>query len=112
MNAGKGEGLEEIKTPPHIGEESFSELREMSEEEVEARHDYTVQADYRHEQVYKVQRYVIELNRRTQERQTESMLLLTKRITRMTYAITLATLVNVGIAAALLYVAIKHPPLP
>ena len=101
MNIGAREGSERIKTPPHMGEESFLDLREMSEKEIEARHDRTVRADFRPEQAYRVQRYVTELNRRRQDKQTRAMLRYTKRITCMTYVITFATLVNVGIGAVL-----------
>lgn len=109
MRIAGGEELERIRTPPHIGEESFSDLRQMSWEEIEARHDYTVRADYRPAQAYKVQRYVTELHRRTQQVQTEAMLQYTKRITWMTYAITGATVLNVGIAVALLGDAMGKP---
>ena len=50
------------------------------------------------------QYYVDELNRRYQESQTNSMLGFTKRITRMTIVITVATLVNVGVAIGMLCV--------
>ena len=90
------EGLERIKTPPHIGEESFSELREMSEEKIEARHDDAVQADFRPQQAYKVQRYITELNRRSQDGQTEAMLRYTKWITAMTILVTAATIINLA----------------
>ena len=70
----------------------------MSEEEIEARHDYTVKADFRPAQAYRVERYVTELNRRRQDRQTEAMLRYTKWITWMTIVVSVATIVNVAMA--------------
>ena len=105
MKIAGGEELERIRTPP-AGEESFSELRDMSEEKIEARHDRSVKADFRPERAYRVQRYITELNRRSQDGQTEAMLRYTKWITWMTVMVGMATLLNVGVTIILLYLSI------
>ena len=79
--------------------ESLAQLRGLSDAEVIRRYDYqaqTTQVGLRH--------WSDELNRRHQERQTNSMLVFTKWITRMTIAITVATLLNAGVAAGMLWV--------
>ena len=77
--------------------QTLEQLREMSDDDLVRAHDRlapsftAVPKDYRDE-----------LYRRNQERQTNSMLRFTKCITIMTVAITIATLVNVGLTVAIL----------
>ena len=76
---------------------SLAELRAMSDDEIVRQYDKQasntgVGLNY----------WTEELNRRSQQRQTDSMLGLTKWITLVTVIITIATLVNVGIAVTML----------
>ena len=50
-----------------------------------------------------IDHYLDELNRRHQERQTDSMLRFTRSITVMTIAITVATLINVALSALIVW---------
>ena len=73
---------------------SLYELRNLSDDELARRHDEQamttgVGVDY----------CLDEINRRHQERQTNSMVRYTKWITVMTLVVTVATLTNVGLAA-------------
>lgn len=79
--------------------ETVAELRALTEGELIERHDHHAKTT-----VVGTQHYWGELNRRNQERQTEVMLGFTRWITRMTMAITIATLVNVGIAVGVLVI--------
>ena len=73
--------------------ESLAELRALSDDEVVRKYD-----DQSSRTVVGLNYWMDELNRRYQQRQTDSMLRLTKWITSMTVIVTVATLVNVGIA--------------
>ena len=76
--------------------ESLAELRALSDDEVVERYDKQARTT-----VVGLNFWMEELNRRYQQRQTDSMLRLTKWITLMTVIVTIATLVNVGIALCL-----------
>ena len=77
--------------------ESRTELRELTDDELIEKYDQTArntQVGLRH--------WADELNRRSQKRQTDSMLRLTRSINRMTVVITVATVMNVTIALGML----------
>ncbi len=75
---------------------SLSELRALTDDEVIERHDRQAQKTH-----VGLNYWEDELNRRYQQRHTEAMHRYTKWITVMTLVVTVATLVNVGIAAAM-----------
>ena len=75
----------------------LSELRALTDEEVIRRYDQQAQST-----LVGLQHWADELNRRYQERQTNSMLAFTEKINRMTLVITVATIVNVAIALGML----------
>ena len=77
--------------------ESLAELRALSDDEIVRRYD-----DQARDVGDNLNYRMGELNRRYQQRQTDSMLRFTKWITIMTVIVTLATLINVGIAAFML----------
>ena len=77
--------------------ETVEQLRALPDDELVRKHDHQAKStivDTRH--------YLDELNRRYQNRQTDSMLQFTKWITFMTVVVTIATLVNVGLAVGVL----------
>ena len=76
---------------------TLSDLRNLTDDELVERHDIQAKST-----VVGIQYYLDELNRRNQERQTESMLRFTKWITVMTVVITVATLANVVLTVAVL----------
>ena len=76
---------------------SLAQLRAMSDDEIVRLYDKQASNT-----VVGINYWTEELNRRSQQRQTDSMLGLTKWITLMTVIITIATLVNVGIAVTML----------
>jgi hypothetical protein len=76
---------------------TLAELRGISDEELVARHDQVAtHLDP------SVNYYLAELARRDQDRQTQAMLGYTRWITVMTAVMTVATIVNVIVAALLL----------
>ncbi len=77
--------------------ESLAELRALSDDEIVRRYD-----DQARDVGDSLSHWRDELNRRYQQRQTDSMLRFTKWITIMTVIVTFATLINVGIAACML----------
>ena len=97
--------------------ESFSELRALTDEQLIEKHDQRAKTT-----TVGTQHYLDELNRRHQDRQTEAMLGYTRQmlgytdrmhgytnwIKRMTIAITVATLTNLGIAVGMLAVMIRQ----
>ena len=85
-----------MKEVSHPMAESLAELRALSDDEVVERYDKQARTT-----VVGLNFWMEELNRRYQQRQTDSMLRLTKWITLMTVIVTIATLVNVGIALCL-----------
>ncbi len=72
--------------------ETISELRTLSDDELIRRHD-----DHAPNVQVATGHYFQELYRRDQKRGTEAMLSYTRRITWMTLAITVATLINIGV---------------
>ncbi len=74
--------------------ETISELRTLSDDELIRRHD-----DHAPNVQVATEHYLQELYRRDQKRGTEAMLSHTRRITFMTFVITVATLINLGIFA-------------
>lgn len=78
--------------------ERISYLRKMTDAQLEAQYDgiaATTQVGLNH--------YLTEINRRNQERQTETMLGYTRQIRGMTRVITILTLVNVVFVALQVY---------
>ena len=78
--------------------ESLEELRSMPEEELIKRHD-----SHANSTAIGVEHYLVELARRDQDKQTNTMLEYTRGIKRMTVIITLLTAVNVLIACLFLF---------
>ena len=78
---------------------SLPDLRNLTDDELVERHDSQAETT-----VVGIQYFVDELNRRYQDRQTKGMLGLTKWITGMTVVISIATVVNLGIAVGILFV--------
>lgn len=76
---------------------SLSDLRNLTYDELVEKHDYQAKTT-----VVGIQYFLDELSRRYQERQAEAMLRFTRWITAMTVIITVATLVNVVLAAGVL----------
>ena len=75
---------------------NISELRQMTDEQLIATHDGLAP-----DVLVGLQYYIDELSRRNQSKQTEAMLRYTRWIAGMTFIVTLATIVNVGIACLL-----------
>ena len=73
---------------------SLHDLQKLTDDEVVKRHDEQAKTT-----VVGTQYFLDELNRRYQERQTTTMLRLTKCITFMTLAVTAATITNVVLVA-------------
>ena len=73
---------------------SLHDLQKLTDDEVVKRHDEQAKTT-----VVGTQYFLDELNRRYQERQTTTMLRLTKCITFMTLAVTAATITNVVLIA-------------
>ena len=71
--------------------ERISHLRKMTDAQLEALYDGTAESTQ-----VGLNHYLTEINRRNQERQTETMLGYTREIRVMTRVITFLTLVNVG----------------
>ena len=82
---------------------TLAQLRELTDAEVVKAYDRQAQST-----PVGLQHWADELNRRHQERQTDSILRLTKWITGMTIVITVATLVNVGIAICMLVIMMRQ----
>ena len=82
--------------------QTLEQLRALSDDELVRGHDKLAPSF-----TAVPQHYLDELNRRYQERQTESMLRFTKWITVMTVVITSATVINLGIAIGMLVVMVQ-----
>lgn len=77
---------------------SLSELRSMPEEKLIAQYDKKAESTDPG-----VNYYLAELARRDQDRQTQAMLRYTHWITVMTVIMTIATVVNLGVAFLLIF---------
>ena len=77
--------------------QSLAQLRALTDEEVVRSYDQQAQTTQ-----VGLQHWSDELNRRYQERQTDSMIGFTRQIKWMTVVITVATLANVGLTLAVL----------
>ena len=78
---------------------SLAELRALSDDEVISRYDGQARTTG-----VGLDHWLNEMDRRYQERHTDSMYRFTKWITLMTIVVTVATLINVGIAMTVLIV--------
>ena len=83
---------------------SLSELRKLTDDELVEKYDCQATST-----VVGTQYFMDELNRRYQERQTNATLRITKWFAGMTIIITVATLVNLGVAIGLLGITVYKP---
>ena len=83
--------------------ESLAELRALPDDELVRRYDNQASGT-----LVGLNYWMDELNRRYHERQTDAMLRFTRGVTHMTAVITIATLVNVGIAVGMLVVMLSR----
>jgi hypothetical protein len=81
---------------------TIAQLQTLPDEELIKQHDAIIAT---HNIVVGVQYFLDELRRRESSRQQETMLAYTRQIRVMTVIVTVATIVNVLVAVALLY----HP---
>ena len=83
--------------------ETVEQLWALPDDKLVRRHDHQAQST-----IVGTQHYLDELNRRYQERQTDSMHGFTKWITRMTVVVTGATVINVVVAICMLILMIRE----